>query len=206
MTTFTRRFIILVGLPLIAGVAWARTDIPWDGVYFGGNFADASSSTCNSWALKGALMDLLIASEFNLRNCSKSDALVGGLQVGENFQSKRLVWGIGADLDFWSAKNFSQSLKFSGAAPPAGTYVFSNKQSPSGFAVIGPRIGYAGDTWLPYLRVGTIVAMGSHGSTLFYTPAAATRASPTRRRSTTTSPRCWPGPRPAVQVTRHPTR
>ena len=56
-----------------------------------------------------------------------------------------------------------------GAAPPPGTYAFSGKLSPSGFGVIGPRIGYAGDHWLPHLRLGTIITGGSHNSTLNYT-------------------------------------
>jgi len=173
MTTLALRFIILVGLPFIAGVASARTDIPWDGFYFGGNAGDASSSTCNRGALKGAVIDPAIAPAFNFGDCSKSGALVGGVQIGENFQSGRLVWGIGADLDFWSAKTLNQSSKYSGSVPPAGTYAYSSKQSPSGFAVIGPRIGYAGDTWMPYVKAGTIIAIGSHSSTLFYTPTAA---------------------------------
>ena len=97
------------------------------------------------------------------------------MQIAENFQSKRLVLGIGADLDFWSAKTLNQSLKNAGAVPPAGTYDFSRKQNPNGFAVIGPRIGYAGDTWMPYVKAGTILAIGSHNSTLFYAPTAATR-------------------------------
>jgi opacity protein-like surface antigen len=144
-------------------------------MYIGGNVGDASSSTCNSAALNGVAIDPPIASTFNFGNCSKSGALVGGVQIGENFQTKRLVWGIDADLDYWSAKTLSQSLKNTGAVPPAGTYDFSGKQSPSGFAVIGPRIGYAGDTWMPYVKAGTILAIGSHSSTLFYTPTAATR-------------------------------
>jgi opacity protein-like surface antigen len=175
MTTLTHRLVFLVGLPFIAGGAWARTDIPWDGFYFGANVGDASSSTCNSGVLKGAVIDPAVASAFNFGNCSKSGALVGGVQIGENFQSKRLVWGIGADLDFWSAKTLNQSLKNADAVPPAGAYDLSSKQSPSGFAVIGPRIGYAGNTWMPYVRAGTILAIGSHSSTLFYTPTAATR-------------------------------
>ena len=79
------------------------------------------------------------------------------------------MWGIGADLDLWAAKTLNQSLKYSGAVPASGTFVFSSKEGPRGFAVIGPRIGYAGDIWLPYVRVGTIIALGSHDSTLFYT-------------------------------------
>jgi outer membrane immunogenic protein len=174
MTTVTGRFTVLLALASIAGIASARIDLPWDGGYFGVNVGDASSSTCNSWALSGPMIDGAIASEFNNRDCATSGALVGGVQVGENFQYQRLMLGIAADLDFWSAKDLNQSLKYSGAAPPPGSYDFSSKQGPSEFAVIGPRIGYAGDTWLPYLRMGAVITAGSHNSRLSYTPAGAT--------------------------------
>jgi outer membrane immunogenic protein len=170
MKTPARRCTVLLALAL-AGAASARTDIPWDGFYFGGNVGDASASSCNGWALHGAALDPAITSQ----DCSKSSALLGGVQLGETFQTQRLVWGIGADLDFWGAKSLNQSLKYSGAVPAAGTLAFSSKQGPRGFAVIGPRIGYAGDTWLPYVRVGAIIALGSRDSTLFYTPTAGTK-------------------------------
>jgi opacity protein-like surface antigen len=170
MKTLSRRCIALLATAL-ANAASARTDIPWDGFYFGANVGNASTSSCNGWVLKGATLDPAIASQ----DCSKSGALLGGVQLGETFQTKRLVWGIGADLDFWGAKTLDQSLKYSGAVPASGTFVYSSKQGPRGFALIGPRIGYAGDSWLPYVRVGTILALGSHDSTLFYTPAAGTK-------------------------------
>lgn len=175
MTTLKSRFIVLLALASIGGVASARPDIPWDGGYFGVNFGDASSSTCNSWALNGPMINPAIASELNNRDCSTSGALVGGVHIGENFQYKRLVFGVGADLDYWRTKDLHQSLKYPGNVPPPGTYAFSSKQSPGGFAVIGPRIGYAGDTWLPYVRVGSIITAGSHNGTLFYTPTGATK-------------------------------
>jgi len=53
---------------------------------------------------------------------------------------------------------------------------FPGKLSPKDFAIVGPRIGYAGDLWLPYLRVGAIITTGSHNSTLSYTPAGATKS------------------------------
>jgi outer membrane immunogenic protein len=173
MTTTTGRSATLLAMAAIANVVSAKSDVPWDGVYVGVNTGEASSSTCNSWALNGAMIAPAIALEFNNRDCSTNRALVGGVQIGENFQYKRLVLGVDADLDFWRAKEFKQSLKYSGVVPSPGTYLYSGKLSPSGFAVIGPRIGYAGDTWLPYLRVGTIIAAGSHNSTLFYTPTGA---------------------------------
>lgn len=176
MIRFSTRFVIVfLSLVSLAGVAYSRTDIPWDGGYIGANLGDGSSSTCNTWALNGSTFDPAVASEFNNRDCSTSGSLVGGVQFGENYQYKRFVWGLGADLDFWSAKDFNQSLKYSGAVPPPGTYAFSSKQSPSGFVVVGPRIGYAGDTWLPYLRVGGILAAGSHDSTLTYTATGTTK-------------------------------
>jgi opacity protein-like surface antigen len=175
MTSLRSRFIVLLTLAAIAGVVSARTDIPWDGLYFGVNVGEASSNTCNSWALNGAMLDPSIASQFNNRDCSRSGALVGGVQIGENVQYKRLLLGVGADVDYWSAKDLNQSLIYSGEVPASGTYAFSGKLSPRGFAVIGPRIGYAGDTWLPYLRVGTILTAGSHNSTLYYTPTGETK-------------------------------
>lgn len=177
MTTLTSGFIVVLALTSIAAPASARTDLPWDGGYLGVNLGDASSSACNSWALSGAMITGAVAPEFSNRDCSTGGALVGGLQIGENFQYKRLVLGLGADLDFWSAKNLHQSLLYSGQAPPAGTYAFSSRQGPRGFAVIGPRIGYAGDTWLPYMKAGTILAIGSHDNTLFYAPLGTTKTS-----------------------------
>ena len=99
------------------------------------------------------------------------------MQFGENFQTKRLVWGVGADLDAWSAKGDNLTLKYAGGVspPPPGTYAFSGKLSPSDFAIVGSRIGYAGDLWLPYLRVGAIITNGSNNSTVRYTPAGATK-------------------------------
>jgi outer membrane immunogenic protein len=61
--------------------------------------------------------------------------------------------------------------------PPPGSYLFSARQSPNDFAVVGPRLGYAGDLWLPYLRGGAIIAGGSRDSVLSFTPAGATKPS-----------------------------
>jgi opacity protein-like surface antigen len=165
--------ISVLAIGAIAGLASANSDIPWDGPYLGASAGEASSNACNSRSLNGAMIARAAAFEFNNRDCSNGSALIGGVRMGENFQYKRLVLGVGADLDYWGAEEFNQSLKYSGAVPPPGTYVYSSRQSPSGFAVIAPRIGYAGDTWLPYLEVGAIIAAGSHGSALFYTPPGA---------------------------------
>ena len=54
MTTLAGRSAALLAMAAIAGAAFAQSDSPWDGVYVGVNAGEASSSTCNSWALNGA--------------------------------------------------------------------------------------------------------------------------------------------------------
>jgi len=173
MAALTRRFIVL-GLGLISRAVFAQSDYPWAGPYAGVNAGAAHSSSCVTTSLHGATAESDNLAGFANRYCPDGD-FVGGVQVGENFQIKRFIWGVGADLDFWSAKNVQESWKYLGAAAPPGEYRFSGKLNPSDFALIGARIGYAGDLLLPYLRVGALVTTGSHDGTLVYTPTGATK-------------------------------
>ncbi len=173
--TFLRSAAALA-LSWLAPIAAARPDLPWDGFYFGGHVGDAIGGACSNWTLTGETISPQGAAEFSHQGCSRSGSFVGGLQAGENFQSGRLVWGVVADLDYSRAENLAQPFKYTGTAPPpSGTYSFSSKPSPGGFAVIGPRIGYAGSIWLPYVRAGAMIAIGSHDSRLFYTPTGAAK-------------------------------
>jgi outer membrane immunogenic protein len=173
LTKLTNRFAALCALVLVAGAAAAQSDNPWNGFYAGLNAGGAWNETCVSETLNGATIDPAIATTFHNQSCPNSGSFAGGAQIGDNFQYKRLVFGIGADLDLWSSKNHDQSFKYAGAAPPAGTYDYSGKLSPSDFGIISARIGYASLQWLPYLKVGTILTGGSHNSTLSYTPTGA---------------------------------
>jgi outer membrane immunogenic protein len=172
MTIIANRLTILAALTSFAGMACARTDMPWDGNYFGGNIGNAANNSCNSWALTGAA----VGTEINNRVCSTGGELVGGIQFGGNVQYHRLVVGIAADLDFWSSKDITQTVTVLGATPPTGTYVYTSKRNPSGFAVIGPRIGYAGNIWMPYLKLGGVIAPGARDSSLAYTPVGSTQS------------------------------
>jgi outer membrane immunogenic protein len=166
------RSVAFLALTLAAGLASAQSDSPWIGFYAGLNAGGASNHACSSATLNGATIDAASGTRFS--NCT-GGGVVGGVQIGENFQTRRLVWGVGADIDIWNAKNNNQSLKYTGGVLPPGTYAYSGKHNPNAFALIGPRIGYAGNLWLPYLRVGAIITTGSHNSTVSYTPAGATK-------------------------------
>jgi outer membrane immunogenic protein len=164
-------------LAAIAGAASAQDviatqDKPWAGFYAGVNLGGAWNSTCNSWTQHNLNNT---TGAFNNRDCPNNGVFVGGVQIGYNFQSDQLVWGFGLDYDIWSAKNRTRSFTYTGPQPPPnGIYTFSGKVSPNGFALLGPRIGYAVDGWLPYLKVGGVFTGGSHTTTTSFTDATGT--------------------------------
>lgn len=151
--------------------AQAQSDTPWDGFYLGANLGDAAGSACSAWNPAGPAADAASAASLAIRRCAGGDAL-GGLQLGQMFQYGRAVWGLGVDLEYAESSDSAQVLTFKGtASPPPGTYRFGGRTSPRGYVIAGPRVGYAGDVWLPYLRGGAILAVGNQNAVLSFTPA-----------------------------------
>jgi outer membrane protein OmpA-like peptidoglycan-associated protein len=170
----------VVSVIAILGAVQGRADVPpdvpyWKGFYIGGNIGGAWNSTCNTWSLNGpAATDPALVNAFNNRNCPNNGVFIGGAQIGYNFQYERWVWGFGLDYDQWSAKNHSRTLTYAPAVDtgfPPGTASFYGKVSPNGFAILGPRIGYAVGNALPYIRAGGVYAGGSRNTTTSYTSA-----------------------------------
>jgi outer membrane immunogenic protein len=166
----------LIALTAFSGAAAAQGIIAtssgnqWAGFYAGANAGAAISTTCNTWEANGPLAN---TAAFNNRNCPNKNTFVGGAQIGYNFQYEQWVWGFGLDYDFYSAKTHTKSFTYTGPNFPDGTYTFTGKNNPSGFAILGPRIGYAIDDWLPYFRVGGVFTSGKSNSTAEYTPIGA---------------------------------
>jgi outer membrane immunogenic protein len=159
---FIKRAGALLALTLIAGAALAQSDSPWDGFYFGLNAGGASNNTCDAWSAPG----------ISLSSCP-GGAFIGGLQLGQNFQRKHLVYGLDLDVDAWTAKSDNQT--FTSTAAPAGTYRTLGRLTPSDFIFVGPRVGYAGGNWFPYVKGGGFITSGTHEDGLSYTEAGATK-------------------------------
>ena len=173
------RLALLSALASIGGAAHAQDVIatqvdPWKGFYAGVNIGGAWNSTCNSWSPNGPIINPAIASAFYNRDCPNNGVFVGGLQIGYNFQSEAWVWGFGLDYDFFESKTRNVSRNYAGPIPPAGVYTFNGKTDPNGFAILGPRIGYAVGDWLPYFRIGGVFTTGTRDVTASYTPPGGT--------------------------------
>jgi outer membrane immunogenic protein len=170
----------LAGLAVLASIAGAASaqDViatvtnQWEGFYAGFNIGAGVNTTCNTWTQNGSIVS---AGTFDNRNCPNNSTFIGGAQIGYNFQYNEWVWGFGLDYDIWSAKNRSRSYTYAGASPPPdGTYTFNGKVSPNGVILLGPRVGYAVDSWLPYFRVGGVFTSGQSNSTATFTDESGT--------------------------------
>jgi outer membrane immunogenic protein len=168
---------VLLGSALFVGAASAQDVIavqnnPWAGFYVGANLGGAWNTTCNTWDLNNVSNPTLV-NAFNNRDCPNNGVFVGGLQIGYNFQYDQWVWGFGLDYDFFNKKDRNVSRNFTGPLVPNGTYTFNSRTDPSGFAILGPRIGYAFDNLLPYFRIGGVFTTGNRNVTATYTPTGA---------------------------------
>ena len=173
----------LVMLASIAAGASAQNVITtssghqWEGFYAGVNAGGAWNTTCNTWDAQSS--SAAVNNFFSNRDCPNGGVFVGGVQLGYNFQYQQWVWGLGVDWDGASSKNRSRSLTYTGTPPspfPTGTYNSYGKVEPTSIVLLGPRIGYAFDNWLPYIRAGGVFTSGTPSGTLTYTPDAAAAA------------------------------
>jgi outer membrane immunogenic protein len=180
---FTCRAAALLALTAVAGAASAQDVIatvqnPWEGWFIGANIGGAWNHTCSSWE-PGPLIrgTPALANAFYNRNCPNNGNFIGGIDGGYNFQIDQWVWGFKADYEAVGSKSKSVSYTFAGSpAIPPGIYTASGKVSPNGIFLLGPRVGYSVDEWLPWVRLGGAFTSGSHDGTLSYTPAAGSLA------------------------------
>lgn len=156
-------------------MARAQSDHPWEGVYAGLNVGGTNTVECDGARLNVSAIDSLTAPSLVDHSCS-GGAVIGGVQFGDNIQLKRLILGLAAELDAWGAQDQRRAVTKAADVIPPGTYAFSGRRNPSSFAIVGPRIGYAGDVWLPYLTLGAAITTRSHARTLTFTPAGATKS------------------------------
>jgi len=174
----------LAGLAVLASIAGAASaqDViatvtnQWEGFYAGGNIGGAWNNTCNSWEVNNTASQV-VQNVINARGCPNNGTFIGGVMIGYNFQYNEWVWGFGLDYEIWSGKTRNSTYNFPGSTTPPilpGTLTTSLRGSPNGLLIVGPRVGYAVDNWLPYFRVGGVFTSGSHNSTATFTDANGT--------------------------------
>ena len=163
MKLTTIRLAVLVALAS-AGTAQAQDVIAtagtdWRGFFLGGNIGGAWNHTCQSWTPgPGITGNPALATAFYNRDCPNNGNFIGGVDLGYNFQHDQWVWGLKVDYDAVGNKSNNRSYTYTASGParsdPERHLYPSGKVSPNGIGLLGPRIGYAFDQWLPYLQGG----------------------------------------------------
>jgi len=128
----------------------------WAGLYAGVNLgviADQSSQT--AFRATGVSFPYCWANDCNFSNKQTATGVLGGVQLGYNFQSGRVVYGIETDIALSNAKKTTTAL----VGGVGG--LFGNWTAETGVRALGTtrlRIGYAFDRTLVYATGGIAYA------------------------------------------------
>jgi outer membrane immunogenic protein len=146
---------VAADMPLKA-VQTAKFDPAWAGFYAGVNLGViADQSSQSTFVPTTAFTNYCWLSDCTFSNKQKSTGILGGLQIGYNFQSGKIVYGVEADIDLSSARKTVNGTYLA----PFGFMGPSTAQT--GVRALGTarlRIGYAFDRSLVYATGGLAYA------------------------------------------------
>jgi outer membrane immunogenic protein len=130
-----------------AGGAWGRSNVSETITAAGGAFTDP-----NHLAVNAADSPTLNPNGFT-----------GGGQTGCNWQTGKFVLGLETDFDYFG---LSGSQTATGTFPiGGGTFTVTNSVKTNWLFTARPRLGYAIDTWLPYITGGLAVTQIKYATT-----------------------------------------
>jgi outer membrane immunogenic protein len=135
------KFAVAADLPYVKSPPPIDVPAGWAGFYLGGQVGYGMDSV--RWRNLGAST---FFSPLNSVTSDRGSGVIGGGQLGYNFQYNRFVFGIEGSA---SAADFDRS--FVSPYFPA-TDVWSSKLT--WLTTVTGRVGYGFDTWLPYIKGG----------------------------------------------------
>lgn len=184
--------VVLAGAPALAAdvVVKAPSTVPasvfsWTGFYVGGNFGyhwDTNNDPASilSTTYYGATNAALVNS--NLPSQLDPKGLVGGAQIGYNYQISSVVIGVEADADFLNgSQSRSVTSLYHGAAPPF-VFTLSDAAKENWLSTVRARAGLSLENTLLYLTGGVAFShvSSTHGFVDFATPYTAVNAASDR--------------------------
>ncbi|MPZ58227.1 MAG: outer membrane beta-barrel protein [Rhizobiales bacterium] len=132
--------------PAVKAPAYVEPLFTWTGFYIGGNigygWSDGSGTVTNTGFFPAAIGARGPVS-------GDGDGILGGVQIGYNWQSGAFVYGIETDFQFSGGEG-----DFRGRVAPGAANRFAGTAKNEWFGTIRGRLGYAVDTWLVYVTGG----------------------------------------------------
>lgn len=137
---------------LNAGGVWGNSDVTY---------------TFSTFGFSGGPGAALLAS--NTTGNENTSGFTGGGQIGYNYQTGAIVWGIEADIEYTGLKktrNVAVDLAPIGA--PGVTDTFSQSMESNWLATVRGRLGYATGPWLFYATGGLAIAEVKYSDFAFF--------------------------------------
>ena len=149
--------------PVKATAAPAITYSPsWAGWYAGVNLGVLSDrSHVDGFTPTGATVpgaNYCFTGDCTATNSQTATGVLGGLQLGYNFEAGRVVYGLEADIDLSSARKTSTGTNVVGT----GSGTWTMQSGIEALSTLRGRIGYAFDNTLLYATGGLAVAKTAH--------------------------------------------
>lgn len=156
---------------LAGGPALAQDDL-WSGFYaglnLGGSWGDASMNTQIGPGPGPIVIPPVDVSQINQTNDDDGNktGFSGGGQIGYNWQSGSLVFGIETDYSFMDidqsgANTYQSRVTVTppiAPAPPIPSYTLEQRVQSNWMWTLRPRLGYAAGPWLMYATAGVASA------------------------------------------------
>ena len=153
-------------LPVKAPAVAVTPAYNWTGFYVGANFGYgwgtlSSENGSTTYNIPG--FGIVVAS--NRSDSENPTGIIGGGQIGYNWQIDKLVLGLEADLD-GSGQTVSNSVTIANCTFAAGSCTVSGTVKIDWFATVRGRVGFAADRWLFYATAGYGWQHGKTSSTV----------------------------------------
>lgn len=170
MAAFTQ-FVLAADLPVKAPPVFPAVTAPsWTGFYVGGNVGFGWGDTTDD------TVQLPTSLQFSANPFSQDmspNGILGGGQIGYNYQSGAYVWGIEVDIQ---ASNLDDTSTLSGLPTSTGTIIPAwnnvDTQKLKWFGTVRGRVGWLPtNSWLLYVTGGLIYGKAETSSLTTYTPA-----------------------------------
>lgn len=177
-----RKSIILAAVIAASGFGNAASAADWTGFYIGGNIGGAWSKATSEWTDfgNGFVVSDILPNATN--QPMKRSSVIGGGQLGYNYQTGAMVVGLEADISVLGLNSSRTELVPAGIGFTAGSY-FSESAKSHYLATVRGRLGYAVSSWLFYATGGLAVAKVSYTDYLDYTGGASQTAESSQTRT-----------------------
>lgn len=148
--------------PMVTKAPAAVIAQTWQGVYVGGNVGGAWNRSC--WVFDPIGTPVT-------EGCLRPSGAVAGGQIGVNWQSGNVVFGLEAAGDWADLKGSRISQGFPN---------FTNETKTDAIGMFTGRLGWASNAWLLYVKGGAAVIHNRYDTFITATPAAAGFSGDTR--------------------------